>query len=1340
MQISKVNHKHVAVGQKDRERITGFIYNDPVGDEKSLEDVVAKRANDTKVLFNVFNTKDLYDSQESDKSEKDKEIISKGAKFVAKSFNSAITILKKQNKIYSTLTSQQVIKELKDKFGGARIYDDDIEEALTETLKKSFRKENVRNSIKVLIENAAGIRSSLSKDEEELIQEYFVKQLVEEYTKTKLQKNVVKSIKNQNMVIQPDSDSQVLSLSESRREKQSSAVSSDTLVNCKEKDVLKAFLTDYAVLDEDERNSLLWKLRNLVNLYFYGSESIRDYSYTKEKSVWKEHDEQKANKTLFIDEICHITKIGKNGKEQKVLDYEENRSRCRKQNINYYRSALNYAKNNTSGIFENEDSNHFWIHLIENEVERLYNGIENGEEFKFETGYISEKVWKAVINHLSIKYIALGKAVYNYAMKELSSPGDIEPGKIDDSYINGITSFDYEIIKAEESLQRDISMNVVFATNYLACATVDTDKDFLLFSKEDIRSCTKKDGNLCKNIMQFWGGYSTWKNFCEEYLKDDKDALELLYSLKSMLYSMRNSSFHFSTENVDNGSWDTELIGKLFEEDCNRAARIEKEKFYNNNLHMFYSSSLLEKVLERLYSSHHERASQVPSFNRVFVRKNFPSSLSEQRITPKFTDSKDEQIWQSAVYYLCKEIYYNDFLQSKEAYKLFREGVKNLDKNDINNQKAADSFKQAVVYYGKAIGNATLSQVCQAIMTEYNRQNNDGLKKKSAYAEKQNSNKYKHYPLFLKQVLQSAFWEYLDENKEIYGFISAQIHKSNVEIKAEDFIANYSSQQYKKLVDKVKKTPELQKWYTLGRLINPRQANQFLGSIRNYVQFVKDIQRRAKENGNPIRNYYEVLESDSIIKILEMCTKLNGTTSNDIHDYFRDEDEYAEYISQFVNFGDVHSGAALNAFCNSESEGKKNGIYYDGINPIVNRNWVLCKLYGSPDLISKIISRVNENMIHDFHKQEDLIREYQIKGICSNKKEQQDLRTFQVLKNRVELRDIVEYSEIINELYGQLIKWCYLRERDLMYFQLGFHYLCLNNASSKEADYIKINVDDRNISGAILYQIAAMYINGLPVYYKKDDMYVALKSGKKASDELNSNEQTSKKINYFLKYGNNILGDKKDQLYLAGLELFENVAEHENIIIFRNEIDHFHYFYDRDRSMLDLYSEVFDRFFTYDMKLRKNVVNMLYNILLDHNIVSSFVFETGEKKVGRGDSEVIKPSAKIRLRANNGVSSDVFTYKVGSKDELKIATLPAKNEEFLLNVARLIYYPDMEAVSENMVREGVVKVEKSNDKKGKISRGSNTRSSNQSKYNNKSKNRMNYSMGSIFEKMDLKFD
>ncbi len=48
--------------------------------------------------------------------------------------------------------------------------------------------------------------------------------------------------------------------------------------------------------------------------------------------------------------------------------------------------------------------------------------------------------------------------------------------------------------------------------------------------------------------------------------------------------------------------------------------------------------------------------------------------------------------------------------------------------------------------------------------------------------------------------------------------------------------------------------------------------------------------------------------------------------------------------------------------------------------------------------------------------------------------------------------------------------------------------------------------------------------------------------------------------------------------------------------------------------MLDLYSEVFDRFFTYDMKLKKNVVNMLYNILLDHNIVSSFVFETGEKR------------------------------------------------------------------------------------------------------------------------------
>ena len=57
-----------------------------------------------------------------------------------------------------------------------------------------------------------------------------------------------------------------------------------------------------------------------------------------------------------------------------------------------------------------------------------------------------------------------------------------------------------------------------------------------------------------------------------------------------------------------------------------------------------------------------------------------------------------------------------------------------------------------------------------------------------------------------------------------------------------------------------------------------------------------------------------------------------------------------------------------------------------------------------------------------------------------------------------------------------------------------------------------------------------------------------------------------------------------EQFYYAGMELFENINEHDNIVDLRNYIEHFHYYARQDRSILDLYGEIFDRFFSYDLK------------------------------------------------------------------------------------------------------------------------------------------------------------
>ena len=300
------------------------------------------------------------------------------------------------------------------------------------------------------------------------------------------------------------------------------------------------------------------------------------------------------------------------------------------------------------------------------------------------------------------------------------------------------------------------------------------------------------------------------------------------------------------------------------------------------------------------------------------------------------------------------------------------------------------------------------------------------------------------------------------------------------------------------------------------------------------------------------------------------------------------------------------------------------------------------------------------------------------KGEAVSWEEQQKILEYQKLKNRVELRDLSEYGELINELLGQLINWSYLRERDLLYFQLGFHYSCLMNESKKPEAYKTICLDTVSIENAVLYQIIAMYINGFPVY-------VPEKGKLKARSKIGG---AGEKIKAFGQWASTV-EKKKYELYNAGLELFEVVREHGNIINLRNKIDHFKYYQGND-SILSLYGEIFDRFFTYDMKYQKNVLNHLQNILLRHNVIMKPVISTDKKEVGKGE---MKDRAAFLLEE---VSSDRFTYKV-KEGERKI---DAKNRLYLETVRDILYFPNR-AVNDK--GEDVVvrsqKVQDSNEKK-----------------------------------------
>lgn len=1273
MKISKVDHRKAAVAVKAGKGTEGILYQDPAKDNSSVEQIVRRRTGSTKILYNIFDSGEL------------KKDISNEAKSLAKLVNAGIGALKakkeREEEINNELTAGRLLDSLKKNNQKKETYSDEvIDEALDTLLKNNMKTAPTKNAIKMLLLYAYGSKKNedLSTDDGKLIKENFITKLVTDYSKSSVAAMTPKAIKNQNMVVQPDSEGHVIMPSQNKN-------SSDRKV--REKEAFRQFLISYSVIDEQVRHDLRVKLRRIVDLYFYGESAVEKSDFDE----WKIHEERKGEKVSFVTPLYKTIK--KKDEDITKLDVDGTKEAFRRKNIECYRSSRKSIENNSDPYFSDMAINEFWVHYIEGEVEKLYSTIrEDTPDFKFSTGYLSEKVWKGIINYLSIKYIAVGKAVYNYALEDLNKKdGDLNLGQVPDRFLDGISSFEYEKIKAEETLQRETAVAISFAANHLYGATIKKDSaetDMLLLDREKLSRNAGE--NIKRNILQFFGGESSWKDFSfERYFTQEYTEIDFLNDIKNIIYSLRNSSFHFATMTVDDDSWNKDLISGMFEHDANKAGKVLKDKFYSNNLPVFYSDQALEKVLHKLYDNYSERATQVPAFNNVFVRKNFPAYLEKNGVKGTFSSSDDIIKWQNALYYLYKEIYYNAFLQDSEVLSIFKDIIASLDTTardskgkPTNEAQANKNFKAAVAHFDQK---SSMSEICQMIMTEYNQQNQGGRKKKSAYASKMHPEIFQHYKMILFKVLQETFTKYIEKNKEIYGFVEKPVLRT-LTISADGFLNEYTSGQYKKLIDNVKASSDLQKWYIVSRLLNPKQTNQLIGSFRSYVQYVGDVERRARETGNKLSKTGLKIDINNIIRVMDIATKLNGVTSNNLEDYFDDKDSYARYLSKFFNYGlkesDEYASARLGEFCNEEVSGKKIGIYHDGTNPILNRNIVLCKLYGASDILSEAIDHPDVVEIKKCFEMERGIGQYQVTGQCKNKDEQLKLKKYQELKNRIELRDVVEYSEIINELQGQLINWSYLRERDLMYFQLGFHYLCLNNRENKPEAYKTIVHDGKSINGAILYQIAAMYINGLSLYHYEDGRMSVRRTDRngKVLSEDNSKASVGEKIGFFVSYTRGMY-EKPGALYDAGLELFETVSEHENIVELRNYIDHFHYYKDKNRSMLDIYGEVFDRFFSYDVKYRKNVPNMLYNILLSHFVVTSFEFSSGIKEVGTKKNRSEKKRAVIALRVKNGVSSDKFTFKL---EGVKKVELTAKSSTFLSNVASLICYP--EKAPANVVR------------------------------------------------------
>ena len=263
----------------------------------------------------------------------------------------------------------------------------------------------------------------------------------------------------------------------------------------------------------------------------------------------------------------------------------------------------------------------------------------------------------------------------------------------------------------------------------------------------------------------------------------------------------------------------------------------------------------------------------------------------------------------------------------------------------------------------------------------------------------------------------------------------------------------------------------------------------------------------------------------------------------------------------------------------------------------------------------------------------------------------------------MELVEITIFTELLSDLMGQLVSYAYLRERDLMYMQLGFQYVKLFHTQSVEQDsiYRKLNGPEISIqNGAILYQIVAMYTYHLPVFDLNENGIACL-SKEKVS--------TGKNIELFA----NVYGDAT---YYEGLCFFEDVHMHNYIVNFRNYIDHFKYYAATDKSILDMYSQMYDCFFGYDLKLQKSISFVLSNILMNYFVVPRLSFTQNSTKTYKSDitkKTYIKKAAKIEIL--EPLKSDIFSFKLPNEQGEVLAK--ARSEVFLEQVSNILKYSNV---------------------------------------------------------------
>ena len=1214
MKVTKVNKIRSAVsGKKTDEKGRGILYPTPnaknhvVSVEKQIENRV-KNANN---LYSVFFKSDTPDKKTEDLEAVFTVIMRMLAEKRDKSMQQKIDWMQNDLKYVILNKGKKAEKKIfLNEFKLEHATEDRMKAVLGRMRKSLKRGTNGEVAVQLLQglaqvdgRNLSMVLAKMQKNpmQKEALEKFF-KAVEEDYYKAR----TVKSIKNHDVKVQVHDGA--LDLSSLNIEKVS------------EKKKYKAGLTKTLELyaaSKESSDQVLKDIKGILIEYFMWEDSEVRKAFTTDEKLWNipnRTDEYFDQKFIAIDdkaskkpEACEDLRSIWNRKPVKAIEI--------KNRINY----VNCGKYQQMMKRNPDEFREYWITFAKDFVEKNY--VKKKKRFTQEeccsTAMLLE-CWKDAIRFLCGKYIDIGKAVYHFAMPEEMSPKqNLEYGVLRPEYHEGISSFEYEAIKAEENIQRDIAIATVAAASAFSRSVVDVEKqaeldgaeDVLLLKEEQWNHCVKDSETVKRQLLRFYGGYSTIKG------SNTMDGNGLAKELVSHIKAIRNENFHFT--NGKKVPLSTAYTEKLWENEKNVYQQVIREKYYFNNVAMFYPEATIKALVKKLYAQNILAEAQIPAFRNVWKRKDLPEDIKDWSLSWQENDSK-QVIFLGALYFLLKEIYYYDFIVSKEAGAKFFAAVKSYvseveeqlkkspkdveKKNLVNAGRSFQSYVEALKEKYKK-GELTFGNVCQFINAEYNQQN----------SKQSDVEIYKHFKILLPMCLKRAFQDYVNEN---YAFVKKPSDAADVTVTYLNDVQIACMEMDK----------EHAHWFTFAHFIHPKQLNLLIGNFKNYIQYKQDVLRRAgyagqlndaKERKRKEKHVCDCVErAERILNVLEFVCQSSGRVSNHFGDYYQNKAEYVKYMSAYMDF-----------------------TVKD--NPELLRNVEMARMYAGGDLVLPGYEKISKAEIQDYDKNKDTVAQIQANGICKSKEAQKQVVDFQKRKERITLNEVTELYSLVNDLLGELVSLAYLRERDQMYLFLGFYYMALRSNGWKNEVLNQVNANGYKVAkGLALYQTVGVFDFGTKLLCYKNGVWTTDTRGNKWGCFIRNHEET----------------------YHCIMRLFGITKHIDEIQALRAYVDHSKYYVKYDLSILELYSQFYTKFFGYSTKLRKSVLFNFQSTLEKHFVDAKLRFDD-----------------KDQIILDEETKSMVFSYKYEAKDKkgketTKTLQLPAKSQTFMDGMFMLLQY------------------------------------------------------------------